>query len=213
MKEWRKSFGPRIQATRAELRGRDPAELAAWSGAEQRSGELRLRLLDKEYRVPHPELVVYDMETGQPSREELQALLLDYLRRADGTPPSGEWLAFRELPDGQFYFRAFQGYSGDALVREIGDDLEGFRRAALALGGSSLELGDAAFAFQVLPHLWMAVVYWRGDDEFPPRASVLFDAAAGRYLPTDGLAILGRWLCAILIKLRGEERQQEPGCR
>ena len=204
MEEWRKSLRPRITEARAELEGRDPAELARLAGAEHHGGELRLRLFDREYRIPHPELVAYEQEGGEPAPEEVQALLLDYLRRADGTLPTGEWLAFRELEGGQFYFRAFQGYAGDSLVREIGNDLEGFRRAADRLGGEPLEFGDASFKIKVLPHLWMAVVYWQGDEEFPPRASVLFDTAAARYLPTDGLAILGRWLCAKLLKLRGE---------
>ncbi|MFQ6117574.1 MAG: DUF3786 domain-containing protein [Candidatus Bipolaricaulia bacterium] len=203
MEKWRESLRPRITEARAELQGRDPAELAELAGAEYREGELRLRLFDKEYRIPHPELVAYEQGSRDPAPEELQALLLDYLRRADGTPPTGEWLAFRELDHGQFYYRAFQGYSGDSLAREIGNDLEGFRRAAGLLGGKPLEFGDASFEFEVLPHLRMALVYWQGDEEFPPRASVLFDAAAARYLPTGGLAILGRWLCAKLVKLRG----------
>lgn len=203
MEEWRRSLVPRIAEARVELAGRDPAQLARLAGAEHREGELRLRLFDKGYRIPHPELVVYEEEGGGPAPEELQALLLDYLRCADGTKPTGEWLAFRELEGGQFYYRAFQGYSGDHLARNLGNDLEGLRRAAELLGGKPLELGDLSFKFAVLPHLWMAVVYWQGDEEFPPRASVLIDAAAARYLPLDGLAILGRWLCAKLVKLRG----------
>jgi len=202
MEEWRRSLRPRIAEARAELLGRDPAELARLAGAEYRGGELRLRLFDREYRIPHPELVAYEQEGGEPVPEEVQALLLDYLRHADGTEPKGEWLAFRELEGGQFYYKAFQGYSGDHLARSLGDDLEGLRRAAERLGGEPLELGDLSFKFAVLPHLWLAVVYWQGDEEFPPRASVLFDTAAAHYLPTDGLAILGRWLCAKLIKLR-----------
>lgn len=202
MEGWRRSLRPSIEVARAELRDREPEELAALAGAEYRPGELRLHLLECEYRITHPELVAYDLERGKECPEELQALLLDYLRRADGTTPSKEWLAFRELPEGQFYYRAFQGYSGDSLVRAFGNDLEGFERAAVALGGEPLTLGDAAFAFRVLPRIWLAVVYWRGDEEFAPRATVLFDAAASHYLPTDGLAILGRLLCSKLIKLR-----------
>ena len=50
------------------------------------------------------------------------------------------------------------------------------------------------FAFRVLPAVALALVYWRGDDEFAPEARVLFDAAAPHYLSTDGLAILGSHL-------------------
>jgi hypothetical protein len=46
----------------------------------------------------------------------------------------------------------------------------------------------------------MAVIYWRGDDEFSPNANVLFDASAGHYLSTDGLAVLGRELCSKILR-------------
>ncbi|HIC95475.1 TPA: DUF3786 domain-containing protein [Candidatus Bipolaricaulota bacterium] len=203
MKEWRESLRPGIERAREELRGKDPVELAHRGGLDYRGGELQLRLFTKDYRISWPQLIVQELGSDEECEEELQALLLDYLRRADGTPPSGEWLAFRELPEGQFYYQAFQSYSGDNLVRAFGNDLEGFKRAAIALGGEPLEFGDAAFAFKVLPHIRMAVVYWQGDEEFPPKVSVLFDSSAGRYLPAEGLAILGRWLCAKLIELKG----------
>jgi len=203
MAEWRRSLRPRIEEARAELRQQRAFELALRAGAQCTREGLRLTYFGEERFISYPELVVHDA-AGNRRPEEEQLLILDYLRNADGTAPRGEWKGFRELPEGQFYFKAFQGYTGDLLVREFGNDLEGFKRAAEALGGAPLELGSAAYAFEVLPHLHLAVVYWQGEEEFPPRASVLFDAAACRYLPTDGLAILGRILCNKLIKLRAE---------
>jgi hypothetical protein len=46
----------------------------------------------------------------------------------------------------------------------------------------------------------LAAVWWAGDEEFPDRAAVLFDATAGKFLPAEGLAILGRILCKRLIR-------------
>lgn len=136
----------------------------------------------------------------EPCPEELQALFLDYLRAADGTPISGKWLSFRELPQGQFYFRAFQGYAERPLVEAVGNDITGIREAAERLGGQNIAYGDCGYAFDVLPRVRLAVVHWLGDEEFPPNASVLFDASAERYLPVDGLANLGRMLTSRLVK-------------
>lgn len=66
--------------------GHDLAELA---GAEYHEGKLRLRLFGEEYRIIYPELSASGPD-GISCPEEIQALLLDYLRRADGTEPSGE---------------------------------------------------------------------------------------------------------------------------
>jgi hypothetical protein len=46
----------------------------------------------------------------------------------------------------------------------------------------------------------LAAVLWEGDDEIAARAAILFDAAAGHYMPTDGLALLGSGLAGRLIR-------------
>jgi len=47
----------------------------------------------------------------------------------------------------------------------------------------------------VLPRVHLAIILHRGDEEFPPAVSVLFDGAAGHYLPTDDLAVA----CGLLV--------------
>jgi hypothetical protein len=199
---WRESLRPRIEAARRQLAAFDAAEVARRAGLTVRNGFLDLPLLDSSYRIAWPELSI-TFRDGTDCPEELVILVLDYLVRADGSAPSGEWIGFQELPDGAFYRRAFQGYSGDRLVRELAADVDRFRRAARALDGEPLPMGDTGFAFRVLPHVPLAVVWWDGNDEFPASATVLFDRVAGVYLPTDGLAILGRMLCRALVKAAG----------
>jgi hypothetical protein len=129
-------------------------------------------------------------------------MLLYYLVTADGAPMSDRWISFRELPDGAFYHQAFQGYSGNVIARTFSDEMEAFDRAARELKGAAIPaLAPLAFAFQPLPRVRIACALWPGDDEFPTRASVLFDAAASHYMPTDGLALLGAGLARRLMKL------------
>ncbi|MCD5407989.1 DUF3786 domain-containing protein [Candidatus Bipolaricaulota bacterium] len=198
---WRDSLRPKIAQAREAQAGVPLAELARRGGGSVEGEALVLPFFGAPYRVTWPELRVLAPD-GEECPEELTALLLDYLLFGDGTAPCGRGIGFRELPHGGFYFRAFQGYTGDILVREL--DLVAFRRAAETLGGEPVELGDAAYRFFALPKLSLAVVWWEGDEEFPPKAAVLFDATAGGYLPAEGLAILGRILCRRLIRARGD---------
>jgi hypothetical protein len=131
----------------------------------------------------------------------LRFLFLHYFHKADGAPLAHRWIAYRELPSGMFYFHAFQGYTGARLLKTFDNDLQRFKDAASATEGEAISHGDAGFLFWALPRIPMAVVYWLGDDEFPPNANVLFDASAGHYLSTDGLAVLGRELCSKIIRL------------
>ena len=202
--EYRESLRPRIEAARDALRASDPEEIRRRGGLDRSDDErLELLVLGKEYSIDWPDLVVRGPD-GEACPEEFQILLLDYLRGGDGSRPVGKWIGFQELSDGTFYRHAFQGYSGDQLVRDFSGDVGAFRRAAEALDGTPVDLGDAGYAFRALPHVPLAVVWWDGDEEFPANAMVLFDAVADRYLPTDGLAILGRMLCRRLAKLGGD---------
>ena len=76
------------------------------------------------------------------------------------------------------------------------------RAAAGRLGGADLDLADAAVRFQALPRVPVAVLLWKGDEEFPGQAGILFDASAHHYLPTEDLAGMGDWLAHQLARGR-----------
>jgi hypothetical protein len=128
-------------------------------------------------------------------------MLLYYLHTADGTDLADRWIGFRELPDGSFYNQAFQGYSGNRVAQHFGEDDVALHAAARQLGGFELPaLAPVAYAFTPLPKIRMALALWPGDEDFPTRASVLFDANASHYMTTDGLALLGSGLARRVIR-------------
>jgi hypothetical protein len=204
LQEWYDKLAPVVEEARETLRQVKPGKLVLRSGCElDADGNFRLAFFWREYAVSSDDFAVRRTDTGEEVSSFTQSLILTYLVTADGTTPSSRWIGFRELPDGMFYTQAFQGYSGDRLVRELPGGFEAFRRAAEALGGEPLALGDAGYAFTVLPRIHLAVVYWEGDEEFPSQARVLFEDTAACYLPTDGLAILGSQLVGRVLKAAG----------
>lgn len=189
----------RIEWLRSALTGGDPATIAARTGAVYcprgpNGGELRLPVWGRPVAVTVPEFTARDAETGRKAALDIEALLLYYFHASDGAEEEDRWISFSELPDGTFYQAAFQGYTGEALARAFGNDLDAFARAAEHLGGRRIPCGDAAFSFAALPKVPLAVVYWRGDEEFGPSAKLIFDASASHHLPTDVCAILGATL-------------------
>jgi hypothetical protein len=206
---WEQSLEPKIAQARDELRARDPREIAERSGAvyyeiEEGQGRLQVRFFSQPYTVTWPDLEVFD-PTGQRCSNPVQAVLLQYLVLADGTPLAQQWVSLRELPNGAFYERAFQSYSGNLVARDFKSDIDAFREAALQLGGEPLALGDAAFRFWALPRIPLALVYWSGGEEFPASDQVLFDASAGHYHHLEMLAHLGAMLCDRVIAVHRRE--------
>jgi hypothetical protein len=194
-------FADALAKARAQWAAADPAACAARAGCVTRDGDVVVPLLGAAHVVTHPEGEVWS-EPGSPAHVAVAILLLHYLVGADGSPPAGDWSAYRELPDGLFYAASFARRAEEPLTRAFAgsaDALGGFRAAARALGGDALTLGDASFRFVALPRVELAVVVWAGDDEEPGEARVLFDAAAGHYLPAEDLAGLGGQLVHRLV--------------
>lgn len=188
------------------LAGVDPEVLAANAGAVytrgEDGGELTLPVWGRMVRLTHPGFAATAEDTGEPLDPFTTLLLAYYFDRADGTPGSGNLIAFSDLPDATFYAQAFQGYTGVELGRVFGDDLEAFAGAAAALGGRPEPIADRAFSFPVLPLVRITVVCWLGDGDFPSSYRVLFDAALARQLPTDAGAVLGSQITERLIAAR-----------
>ncbi|HEX9092012.1 MAG TPA: DUF3786 domain-containing protein [Anaerolineales bacterium] len=199
---WQESMAKQIDALRHEVQSRQPGRLAADCGAT---------LVDQVIRLNYWGMVVdvsaidykahFEKDSSECSLYDT-GMLLYYLRQADGTPMADHWIGYRELPGGNFYSQAFQGYSGDFLARVYGENPEAYLSAAHGLDGIRLPaLPGLAFAFLPLPRIRLASILYPGDEEFPSRASVLFDAAASHYMTTDGLALLGAGLVGRLIQV------------
>ena len=195
----------RVSEIKDELRDRDTAVLSHNTGAIYAEtgpgqGEFRLPFWGQDIILTWPDFVGQDAQSGELLPTFSMAVLAYYFLLADGSPLTGKWISFTELPDGQFYTQAFQGYTGQELIKSFGNDIDAFARAAQELGGQPEPLGDAAFSFRVLPKVSLLVVCWQGDEDFPSSYRVLFDGVNGRHLSTDACAILGSTLTRRLIK-------------
>lgn len=163
-------------------------------------GEFRLSLFDSPAMVTYPGLVGFD--TGDNELPlPVQAILSYYFYTSDGESLTGQWISFADLPDGRMYDSAFQGYSGDELVKAFGLEIDGFKLACERVGGRATPVGDAAYIFYALPRLPLLVNYWRGDEDFPSSCKILFDSSVSHFLPTDVCAILGSMLTRKILKL------------
>jgi hypothetical protein len=199
-KVWEENMLRSIEALRDSILTSSPEQISFRSGAQYENKGIHLTYWGSKFTVEWPELEMRDSD-GVPLSTFDRAMIMFYLKTADGAEMADQWIGFRELPSGGFYNQAFQGYSGDRLARYYEDEPEDLVGAASNLGGTRLPaLANYAFAFQPLPRIRLAAVLWPGDDEFPSKASVLFDASSRHYMTTDGLALLGSGLVRRLEK-------------
>lgn len=200
---WEASMSRQINSLHQALQAEPPDALARRCGGEAVRNGIRLAYWNSPVEITWPAITAANPDTGQECSLFDTMLLIYYLRSADGAPLADHWVSFRELPGGAFYHQAFQGYSGDRIARVFASQPDAFQRAAQALHGVHLAgLSEFAYAFQPLPRLRLAALFWPGDDEFPSRGAILFDAASLHYMVLDGLAVLGARLAGKLEKLK-----------
>jgi hypothetical protein len=200
-RSWEKAMTRRIDELRASLRKRNLPQLASLIGASLNDEQLIFDYWLDRVSVCWPEVQALSAASGDPLATFDQAMLMYYLEKADGAKLADRWVGFRELPDGAFYNQAFQTYSGQPIADHFGDQPTRLQKSAASLEGVRLPaLAPQAFYFTPLPHIRIAAALWPGDEDFPSRASVLFDAASSHYMTTDGLALLGAGLARRLIR-------------
>jgi hypothetical protein len=80
----------------------------------------------------------------------------------------------------------------------VGLDRDSLRRAAVALGAKEAPAGDLGFDFQVFPRVAVRLVWYEGDDEMGPSASLLLPGNIESFFCVEDIVVLSERLVARL---------------
>lgn len=164
-------------------------------------GEVSLHIpfLGDQITLTWPGFRFHSASAGQEPPIQQQILLLHYLMGAwasKGTKVTGSWVAFQEVPDGRFYLDAFHRRAKNPLLQAFGDQPEKLIEiSGAAYGAVPLDQGDVAVVVKALPLVPVALVLWRGDEEFPPEGNILFDQNIPGILSAEDIA----WLAGMVV--------------
>jgi hypothetical protein len=190
-----------VDLGKKELFPKDPVKVADQSGGRHEQTAdgkhlISLHFLNKPITIEWPGLEMTFGESGDGLSLQQQVLILHYLSGAGPTLPTGEWVAYQEIPDGKFYLDAFLRRAKNPLIHTFGEDPELLARLATATyDARPLDQGDLGLTLRALPKVPVALILWRGDDEFPPEGTILFDKSVARMLSAEDIA----WLAGMVI--------------
>jgi len=127
--------------------------------------------------------------------------------RSSGVKITGDWIAYREVPDGRFYLAAFLKRAKNPLVRAFGE--QPGRLVELAKSGfdsGAFDQGDHSVILHPLPLVPLALVLWQGDEEFPSDGNILFDRSIASILSAEDIAWLAGMVVFPLVGMSGVGR-------
>jgi hypothetical protein len=179
---------------------RDPGRVAEKAGAQLVGRSIIIPHLNKEILLNVDSHKFLFRETGEEAPIWLAILTIHYLNNADGRQPTGKLKHFREFKDGHFYEPAFNRRTRDILVSVFGSNPAPVIKAGEKLRGKVLQTGDASVELPYFPCLPITCILWRGDEEFPPEASVLFDETADIFFSAEDMAVAGQMAVLELLK-------------
>ncbi len=171
----------------------DFALIAENSGSElaQDGDSLTLSYYGRPLRVERDPVAVDVLDDGPELPLAEQALVMHYLVGASPVEPKGEWITYREVPSGEFYYAAFVKRAKAPLTGFFGNRPKLLADLAPLVGGVPAEgqSADVAMVVKAFPKIPILIQLWAGDDEFPPDGNVLFDRTVGEHLPTEDVAL------------------------
>lgn len=108
-----------------------------------------------------------------------------YLVSAKEIPLTGRLIKPLNLKGGQLFFRGTHMLPLDKLAEKHSGNTAGFIERGKEFGAHETGYGDASFRLFPLPRVPVELILWAADDEFPPRAELLFDSSCELHLPLD----------------------------
>ncbi len=144
---------------------------------------------------PINEKVEHVLGFSAPPHEFFDLFAIFYLLRTVDVPLSGKWISEKDVAGGPTFFRGPHQIPTDLISSRFGNDLLKFKNHCRSLGGKPVEMADAAFCFSITPEIPIAVLYWLGDEDFPPEAKILYDQSIAEILSLDILFALAFGVC------------------
>lgn len=148
-----------------------------------------LHLMGDSYSVYYPGGEVIRADGKEVTSYILKTILLRYLVNGGGMEPTGQFVSYKEIKDGQIYYPNFYARTVLRLAKLYDSNPQLFHDNVKP-EMITTSRGDFSFVFEFLPHIYFHFILYRGDDEFPPSATILMDKNIEDYFNAEDLAVV-----------------------
>ena len=201
-------YAKALEIAKEELSSQNPLHFCRLSGAlfiekKDEPTIIRLTFLNRIITISWPDLLFYqDSNQEIPIKEKI--LILHYLNGSNKENPTGELIAYQDIPSGRFYLDAFNRRIKYPLIKTFGDQPDKLSLLAKELfGATTSSIGDISVPIQALPKIPVTFVIWKGDEEFSSDGAILFDSSIKNILSAEDVSELTSMIVYPLIAKAG----------
>jgi hypothetical protein len=190
----------KVRALQAKVRGIDFMEASGRLGAKVVKDKLVIKSLGKDFTIDHEGVVTSECHT----HAGLTIPLLSYIIESKGTKPTGEWVAFRELPDGTPMNPLF-ARKGEESLRQLVDKHTDLLEMLIDIFSGRKSVGhnsaDISVILYPLPKIPVMICYWKPEEGMDSDLNIFFDSTAGNHLDIRSIYSLAVGLVMMFEKI------------
>jgi len=161
---------------------------------------IAIEYLSQSYQIVLPDIEISLMDSQEEVSIRDKLLILHYFIQAKGTPLTNKVITYKELPQGAIYFPTFAKRAIKPILNCFGKEPQRLINIAQKLGGHKADCGDVAVTINAFRQVPITIVLWRGDAEFAPEGSILFDSTISDYLSAEDVTVLCETISWRLVK-------------
>lgn len=154
------------------------------------NGILKIRMFGGDYRLHIDDFRMVYAEDMNPIKQNDLIILLHYLLCDVPIKVTNEFITFRDLPGGQFYWEPFVSRTTRQLCQVIGNDVERLKTNLNKFDWTQIEGSDLVAHIHTIGKIYVTLKYQLGDEEFPPGALLLFDSSIKRVFTAEDVVVL-----------------------
>jgi hypothetical protein len=193
MEEWAKVL-------RKTIREMDLSAAAQRIGAPFSDDVLTITVCGKPFRVHSDGTLSSEIHVHQ----WVVGPVLNYVIHSAGVSPSGKWISFRELKDGNTWYNFFVHQSEKPLKKVADTYPDLFNDMLHIFSGKQVEnhyQSDISLVLHPLPKVPVLFCYWRPEDGLDSNLNLFFDSTASDNLHTEFIYSLTTGLVKMFEKI------------
>lgn len=175
-------YNKALEIGKDEISKKNPLHLCRVSGGQfiEKANEpnsIHIKFLNRMVTISWPDLI-FSQDFDKEMKIKEKILILHYLNNATKEDLTGELIAYQEIPSARFYLSSFNARSRDPFIAAFGENPDKLPVVAQELFAAHMaSMGDVSVTIQAFPKVPITLIIWRGDEEFPPNGTILFDSS------------------------------------
>ena len=150
-----------------------------------------------DYMISPHEQLIKRITSNMPAPGEIfYFFIVHYLLHSKESEIKNQWISEKEIPGGELFFTVSHEIPTSLISGRYSNDIVGFKRRCEQLQGIPLDMADASYRFNITPRIPVAVLFWDGDEDFPPESKMLFDKSIAGLLAPDIVLALAYEVCS-----------------